>query len=102
MKVDEEPNGNAFLTYKGYPLARKDDEIYFGNINDDYYIYIKIIHKNSSAVEGLPIADKVMVYKVSTDDTLNLMDAIIRNSEKTSLYEALDLAVAWLKRKELV
>ena len=41
-----------------------------------------------------------MVYKVSTNEKLNIMDAIIRSCEKTSLYDALDLAVAWLKRKE--
>jgi hypothetical protein len=41
-----------------------------------------------------------MVYKVSTDEKLSLMEAIVRSGEKTSLYDALDLAIAWLKRKE--
>lgn len=98
MGLSEEFNSNVCLTYKGYPLVRQKDEIYFGNINDDYYICMKILHKTE--VNGLLIADNVMVYKVSTDDTLNLMDAIVRNSKKNSLYEALDLAVAWLRRKE--
>jgi hypothetical protein len=98
MKLDEQPNGKGFLTYKGYPLVRKDDEIYFGSMDGDYFVRIQILHKKNT--NGLDVADKVMVYKVSTDEKLSLMEAIVRSGEKTSLYDALDLAIAWLKRKE--
>ena len=27
-----------FFTYKGYPLVRKGDQIYYGNMYDDYYV----------------------------------------------------------------
>jgi hypothetical protein len=98
MKLDDKSNGDGILTYKGYPLVRKEDEIYFGSMDGEYFVRMQILHKNN--VNGIPIADKIMVYKVSTNEKLSLMEAIVRSGEKTSLYEALDLAIAWLKRKE--
>lgn len=98
MNFNEKSNDRDFLTYKGYPLVRKDDEIYFGNMTDDYFVRMQIIHKKNS--NGIDIADNIRVYKVSTNERLNVMESIIRSGEKPSLYEALDLAIAWLKRKE--
>jgi hypothetical protein len=94
----EDNNVKKSLKYRGYPLLRKDDEIYFGNMTDDYVVRMQILHKK--IVNGLEVADKIAVYKVSTNESLNVMEAIIRKSEKYSLYDALDLAVAWLNRKE--
>lgn len=91
-------DSNKSLTYRGYPLLRKDDEIYFGNMTDDYVVRMQILHKK--LLNDLEIADKIAIYKVSTNENLNAMEAIIRKSEKYSLYDALDLAVAWLNRKE--
>jgi len=98
MNLNEEDNNKSFFTYKGYPLVRKQDELYFGDMSDDYFVRMQILHKEN--LNGIDIADKIMVYKVSTNEKLNIMDAIIRSGEKNNLYEALDLAVAWLKRKE--
>ncbi|MCC8069477.1 MAG: hypothetical protein LIO71_06985 [Ruminococcus sp.] len=98
MNSNENNNKDSFLTYKGYPLVRKQDELYFGNMSDDYFVRMQILHKQS--INGINIADKIMVYKVSTNENLDIMKAIIRSGERDSLYEALDLAVAWLKRKE--
>lgn len=89
---------NSLLKYKGYPLVRKDDVLYFGDMNEEYFVRLQILHKNN--YNGLEVADKVAVYKVSTNENLSVMDAIIRKSEKNSLYDALDLAIAWLNRKE--
>jgi ribosome-associated translation inhibitor RaiA len=35
---------------------------------------------------------------MSTDESLNPLEAITRTAEKDGLYEALDLAEVWLKR----
>jgi hypothetical protein len=67
-------------------------------MTDEYFVRMQIIHKKNYG--EINIADKIRVYKVSTNEKLNVMDAIIRSGEKTNLYEALDLAVAWLRRKE--
>ncbi len=85
-----------FLTYKGYPLVRHDDVIYYGNMYDDYVIMLKIMQKKK--VKDLEVASKIKVYQMSTDLSLNPNEMIVKSSDKESLYEALDLANAWLKR----
>lgn len=87
---------NDFFTYKGYPLVRKGDEIYYGNMYDTYVIMMQIMEKTK--VGDLDIASKVKIYKMATDEKLSPVEAIIKQSEKSSLYEALDIAYAWLSR----
>ena len=35
----------AFLQYKGFPLVRHEDVIYYGNMSDDYVVMLKILNK---------------------------------------------------------
>lgn len=85
-----------FPTYKGYPLVRKGDQIYFGNMYDPYVIMMQIMEKTK--VGDLDVASKVKIYKMATDEKLSPVEAITKQSEKSSLYEALDIAYAWLSR----
>ena len=85
-----------FFTYKGYPLVRKGDEIYYGNMYDSHVIYMQITEKTK--VGDLDVASKVHIYKMATDERLSPIEAIVKQSEKNSLYEALDVAYAWLSR----
>lgn len=80
---------NKFFTYKGYPLVRKGNELYYGNMGDEYVTWIQILAAED--MNDIKTATKVRVYKLSTDKCLP-----VKNAEKTSLYSALDLAYAWL------
>ncbi len=85
-----------FIEYKGLPLVRCGDEIYYGNMSDEYVIMMQIVEKSEEA--GLPVAKKIKIYKMATDSKLNPIEAIVKTSEKSSLYEALDIANIWLTR----
>ena len=85
-----------FLSYKGLPLARKDNTIYYGNMYDDYVVMMDI--KDKEKVGDLEVAKKITVYKMATDEKLSPIEAIVKKSEKNSLYEALDIAYIWLSR----
>ena len=86
----------SFFTYKGFPLVRHEDVIYYGNMSDDYVVMLKILNKKK--VHDIDVASKIKVYQMSTDLTLQPNQAVTKTSEKESLYEALDLANAWLSR----
>ena len=86
----------SFFTYKGFPLVRHEDVIYYGNMSDDYVVMLKI--PNKKKVHDIDVASKIKVYQMSTDLTLPPNQAVTKTSEKESLYEALDLANAWLSR----
>ncbi len=87
---------NGFFTYKGFPLVRHEDVIYYGNMSDEYVVMLQILKKQK--VNDLDVASKIKIYQMSTDLSLPPNKAVTKTSEKDSLYEALDLANAWLSR----
>ena len=88
---------NAILEYKGKPLVRSGNTIYYGDINDAYVVCINI--KNSSKLKDIKLAEDVTIQLLSTDDLLSPKDKIIKKSEKKGLFNALDLGSAWLERQ---
>jgi len=87
---------NDFPTYRGKPLVRSGDTIYYGNMSDKYVIKIDI--KSKKKHEDLEIADKCTVQLMLTDPEIRTRKQIVKTSEKTGLYLALDIADAWLTR----
>ena len=55
------------LTYKGKPLVRKDNELYYGNMTDPYVLYLQIM--TTKPVGDQQVADKVHLMLLSTDTT---------------------------------
>ena len=83
-----------FLTYKGRPLVRNGNTIYYGNMTDDYVIMMQI---NSSKEFGdLDLASKVSIQLIDTD--VSIKEKIVKSSEKKGLYAAMDIADIWLTR----
>lgn len=86
-----------FFTYKGFPLVRKGNEIYYGNMYDPTVIMMQILDKRREG--NIDVASKIRIYQMKTDEKLSPVEAIIKQSEKESLYEALDIAYVWLTRQ---
>lgn len=84
------------LEYKGHPLRRKDNIIYFGSMADEYIIMMQILE--TKKVEDLDVATKVTVQLQRTDPDLKSRDRVVKKSEKNSLYAAMDVASVWLDR----
>ena len=84
------------LVYKGHPLRRKDNIIYFGSMADKYIIMLQILE--TKKVEDLDVATKVAVQLQLTDPDLRSRDRVVKKSEKDSLYAAMDVASVWLDR----
>jgi len=84
------------LEYKGHPLRRKDNLIYYGKMSDKYIIMLQVLE--SKSLDDLELATKVAVQLQYTDPDLRSRDKIVKKSEKTSFYEAIDVAAVWLER----
>ena len=89
-------NENLPLSYKGHPLRRKDNLIYYGTMAEKYIIMLQVL--NTKKVEGLDVATKVAVQLQLTDPELKSRDRVVKKSEKDSLYAAMDVATVWLDR----
>ena len=84
-----------FLSYKGKPLVRCGNTIYYGNMNDPYVVLLQIV--SSKKVNDLDVADKVTVQLLTTDPDARPKDRIIKKSEKKGLYQAMDIGSIWLE-----
>ena len=84
------------LEYKGHPLQRKDNFIYYGSFADKYIIMMQILE--TKKVKDLDVATKVAVQLQLTDATVKSRDRIVKKTEKDSLYAAIDVAAVWLER----
>ena len=87
---------SATLQYKGHPLRRKDNLIYFGSMADKYIIMLQIL--DTKKIKDLDVATKVSVQLQLTDPDLKSRDRVVKKSEKDSLYAAMDVASVWLDR----
>ncbi len=83
-----------FLTYKGKPLVRKGNTVYFGNMSDTHIVRLTILSKQND------IADAIKIELMLSDTGLKEKDRIKKTSEKHGFYEALDLAAIWLERSK--
>ena len=84
------------LMYKGRPLMRKDNIIYYGSMQDPYIIFIQI--SETKKVGDLDVASKVSVQLQRTDPNVRSRDRIVKSSEKNGLYQAMDVGALWLER----
>ena len=84
------------LSYKGHPLRRKDNLIYYGSMADKYIIMLQVME--TKKVDDLDVATKVAVQLQLTDPDLKSRDRVVKKTEKDSLYAAMDVASGWLER----
>ena len=99
------------LMYKGHPLRRKDNILYYGSIfgHDVFGIHRIIMMQimdtkpvepvaGAESAGELKVATRVSVQLQLTDPTVKSRDRIVKKSEKGSLYAAMDVASVWLER----
>ena len=87
---------STFPTYKRKPLVRCGNTIYYGSMKDKYVVKLEI--KSKKTVKNLEVADKVTVQLMYTDANILSRKQIVKTSEKSGLYLAMDIADAWLTR----
>ena len=84
------------LSYKGHPLRRKDNLIYYGTMAEKYIIMLQVL--DTKKVDDMDVATKASVQLQLTDPDLKSRDRVVKKSEKDSLYAAMDVASVWLER----
>ncbi len=87
---------NLPLEYKGHPLRRKDNLIYYGSMADKYIIMMQVME--TTKIKDMDVATKVSVQLQYTDPDIKSRDRVVKKSEKESLYAAMDIAAIWLER----
>ena len=84
------------LLYKGRPLMRKDNIIYYGSMADSHIVMMQILETTKVGDED--VASKVSVQLQLTDQTVKSRDRVVKKSEKDGIFSALDVGSVWLER----
>ena len=86
----------AVLMYKGRPLMRKDNIVYYGSMADSHIVMLQILENKK--IGEMDVASRVSVQLQLTDPAAKSRDRIVKKSEKDGFYTALDLGCVWLER----
>lgn len=87
---------NNYLCYKGRPLVRCGNEIYYGNMSDKYIIHIK--ETATKKVNEVDVGTKFEIQLLFTDPDIKGRGKIYKSIERSTFTDALELAEAWLAR----
>lgn len=79
------------LQYKGKPLVRRGNMIYYGNPSDKYIILM--IVNDSRKVEDLDVSTNVTIQLQESGEGAKL----IKKAERDGMYAAMDIAEYWLE-----
>ena len=84
------------LMFKGRPLMRVDNLIYYGSMADSHIVMLQILE--TKKVGDTEIASRVSVQLQLTDPAAKSRDRIVKQGENAGLYTALDFGSDWLDR----
>ena len=87
---------SGVLTYKGHPLRRKDNLIYYGSMTDKYIVMIQVMSTEKDG--SLDLANKVHLQLQFTDPDLKSRDRVVKKSDLPDLFSAVDMGSIWLMR----
>ena len=83
-------NNDEFLEYKGRPLVRQGDDIYYGDLSAEYHVYMMIM--DDKEVKGVNVPTTIMVQLRQKNSVIPKKQNLCTNG----LVDALEIAVAWL------
>lgn len=84
------------LMYKGHPLLRKGNLLYYGSMADTHIVMLQILE--TQKVGDQDVASKVSLQLQLTDPNVRGRSRILKSGEKEGLYNALDFGCVWLER----
>lgn len=83
------------LMYKGKPLVRKDNLIFYGNPADKYIV--AFVLSDFKKVGETEVAGKVDILLQQNDTYMNIKNKMIKKAERTDLWSAMDIGAFWLE-----
>ena len=89
-------DNTPFLMYKGRPLVRSGNVLYYGSMAEKYVVVMQILSTKDE--NDMTMAEKIQIQLMLTDPEVRMKDRIVKKSEKIGLYNAMDIGSIWLER----
>lgn len=88
---------NTCTMYKNRPLVRSNNVICYGYPTDKAVLILTAFMTRN--FEGHDLSDKVLVQVMSTDKSLSPTERLIKQTDRATLSEALEIGSIWLERE---
>lgn len=82
------------LTYKGKPLLKCGDRIYYGNLEDKLILALDIVETTKN--NDIQSSSKIKIQLMDNTGELG-KGQVYRKAERENLYKALDIGEWWLQ-----
>lgn len=83
------------LIYRGKPLIREGNVLYFGDFNDNFITRFTIL--DSEKVNDLDMAKQITIELLEKNGTDISQAKLTKKAERTSMWAALDIGIYWLE-----
>ena len=84
-----------YLEYKDRPLVREGNTICYGDKTERCFLLLEIMSYAKDEASGEELPDKIFIQIIDSQDP----NKIIKQGEKTGLYDAFSLGLVWLERE---
>ena len=84
-----------YLEYKDRPLVREGNTICYGDKTEKCFLLLEIISYQKDEISGEDLPDKIFIQIIDSNDP----NKIIKQGEKSGLYDAFSLGIVWLERE---
>lgn len=88
---------NTCAMYKNRPLVRSNNVICYGYPTDKAVLILTAFM--SRTFEGQELSDKILVQIMSTDKSLSPTERLLKQTDRATLSEALEIGSIWLERE---
>lgn len=91
-----------YLIYKNKPLVRDKNVLCYGDMSDDYILFMMILSTKKTELGTLDdkpeIPDRILVQILSTDESKPSHERLVKQFEKNGLFNAIDIGLVWLNK----
>ena len=84
-----------YLEYKDRPLVREGNTICYGDKTEKCFLLLEIMSYQKDEISGEDPPDKIFIQIIDSNDP----NKIIKQGEKSGLYDAFSLGIVWLERE---
>ena len=88
----------SFLTYKGRPLVRSGNVIFYGNLTDKNVVMMQILDEVADG--DITKSTRISVELQNNDPEAKPNERVIQKTEKKSMADAMEIATIWLDRAD--
>ncbi len=89
-KIREKTVDGKVMIFRGKPLLRDGNQICYGDMRDEYMMFLMILSTRKVMVGGVmsEVPGKVIVQILKTDTSLPVYERLVRQFEKNNLHDA--------------